>query len=45
MRSALADLKLTELYVVHAGSATFPMSTQARAVAFGDLLDVIKPLR
>jgi hypothetical protein len=45
MRSALADLKLKALYVVHAGSATFPMSRQIQAVAFGDLLDVVKPLR
>jgi hypothetical protein len=45
MRSALSDLKLKELYVVHAGSATFPMSRQIRAVAFQDLLDVVKPLR
>jgi hypothetical protein len=45
MRSALADLKLKELYVVHAGSATFPMSKQIQAVALQDLLDLIKPLR
>lgn len=45
MRSALADLKLKEIYVVHAGDATFPMSRQIQAVGFQDLLDVIKTLR
>jgi predicted AAA+ superfamily ATPase len=44
MRNALADLGLKELYVLHAGSATFPMSKQIRAVALPDLLDVIGPL-
>ena len=44
MRNALADLRLKELYVLHAGSATFPMSKQIRAVALPDLLNVIKPL-
>jgi hypothetical protein len=45
MRNALADLKLKKLYVVHAGSETFPMSRRIQAVAFKTLLDVIKPLR
>lgn len=45
MRNALADLKLTKLYVLHAGNATFPMSKQVQAVALQDMLDVIKPLR
>jgi hypothetical protein len=44
MRNALRDLRLKQLYVLHAGSATFPMSKQIRAVALPDLLDVIKPL-
>ena len=44
MRSAMSDLKLKQLHVVHAGDATFPMSRQIQAVAFGDLLDVVKPL-
>jgi uncharacterized protein len=39
MRSALADLKLKALYVVHSGSATFPMSKQTQALALRDLLD------
>jgi hypothetical protein len=44
MRHALADLRLKQLYVLHAGGATFPMSKQIRAVALPDLLNVIKPL-
>ena len=42
--SALTDLKLKKLYVVHAGDATFPLSKQIQAVALGDLLQTIKPL-
>jgi uncharacterized protein len=45
MGSALTDLKLKNLYVVHAGDATFPLSKQIRAVALGDLLPTLKPLR
>lgn len=44
MRIALTDLKLGKLYVVHAGSATFPMSRQVEAVAFRELLGAVKPL-
>lgn len=33
MRSALSDLELTRLDVVHAGSETFPLSRRVRAVA------------
>jgi predicted AAA+ superfamily ATPase len=45
MATALTDLKLTKLYVMHAGDATFPMSKQIQAVALGDLLPTLKPLR
>ncbi len=45
MASALTDLKLKKLHVVHAGDATFLLSKQIEAVALGDLLDVCKPLR
>lgn len=45
MRNAMADLKLSELHVVHAGTMSFPMSGKIRAVAFQDLLSAIKPLR
>jgi len=44
MRSALADLRLTSLDVVHAGKDTFPLATQVRAVAAGRLLQDIAPL-
>jgi len=33
MRSALADLQLTELTIVHAGDTTFPVAPRVRAVA------------
>jgi predicted AAA+ superfamily ATPase len=45
MRTALSDLKLTEMYAVHAGDATFPLSKDVQAVAIRDLITVIKPLR
>jgi uncharacterized protein len=45
MRIALEDLKLTELYVVHAGDATFPLSKEIRAVALQNLTQEIRPLR
>jgi len=45
MRTALSDLKLTELYVVHAGDISFPLSKQVQAVALRDLTTAIKPLR
>lgn len=38
MRSAMTDLKLSQLYVVHAGKVTFPVAKKVRAVAFADLL-------
>ncbi|TAK55582.1 MAG: ATP-binding protein [Gammaproteobacteria bacterium] len=44
MKTALADLKLKQLYVVHAGEATFPLARQVQAVAFADLLQVAAAL-
>ena len=45
MRSALADLKLDQLVVVHAGNETFPMSERVRAVALERFLMDVKPLQ
>jgi hypothetical protein len=44
MRSAMHDLKLKSLTVVHAGDQTFPLAKQIQAVAFRDVLNVIRPL-
>ena len=44
MHSALADLELERLDVVHAGQATFPMTEQVRAVAARSILDEVPPL-
>jgi predicted AAA+ superfamily ATPase len=44
MRNALEDLKLSEFHVIHAGSATFPLSDEVQAVSVNDLLTAIKPL-
>jgi predicted AAA+ superfamily ATPase len=44
MRSALDDLKLDSLTVVHAGQHGFPMARRGRAVAFSDLLIEIDAL-
>ncbi|MHB1872197.1 MAG: ATP-binding protein [Steroidobacteraceae bacterium] len=44
MRSAMHDLKLKSLTVVHAGEQTFPLSKQVQAVAFRDILNAIRPL-
>ena len=45
MRSALADLNLDSLTVIHAGQHTFPLERRVRAVALRDLLGEIRPLR
>lgn len=45
MRTALADLGLSRLDVVHAGTETFPLAPRIRAVAAGRILQDIKPLR
>jgi predicted AAA+ superfamily ATPase len=44
MRSALADLGLDSLTVVHAGQASYAMANNVRAVAYADLLGEIRPL-
>jgi len=45
MRTAMHDLKLKSLTVIHAGDQTFPLADKVEAVAFRDFLDVIKALR
>jgi predicted AAA+ superfamily ATPase len=45
MRSALEDLRLTRLDVVHAGRDTFPLARRVRAVAARRILEDLKPLR
>jgi predicted AAA+ superfamily ATPase len=44
MRSALADLHLERLEVVHAGEQTFPLTANVRALALTRLLDDLEPL-
>ena len=44
MHSALADLHLERLEVVHAGEQTFPMAANVRALALPRLLDDLEPL-
>jgi predicted AAA+ superfamily ATPase len=45
MRSALENLDLTRLDVIHAGSGTFPLAPKIRAVAAERLLADLQPLR
>ena len=44
IRSALKDLNLTRLDVIHAGDHTFPLESKVRAVAFARILDDLDPL-
>jgi len=44
MRSALSDLQLDVLYVVHAGEHSFSLGEKIRAVPIGRLLDGIRRL-
>ena len=44
MRSALADLRLDSLDVIHAGKASYPLAAKTRAVALERLLLDVKPL-
>lgn len=37
MTTALADLDLRHLFVIHAGTASFPLTTKISAVAFPQL--------
>ena len=39
MRSALEDLKLDRLDVIHAGAETFPLGPRVRAVAAARVLE------
>jgi predicted AAA+ superfamily ATPase len=45
MNTAITDLDLSSLTVVHAGEKSFPIAPKIRAVALQHLLDEIKPLR
>ncbi len=45
MRSALEDLDLEELVVIHAGSESYPLAPRIRAVALARLRDDVQPLR
>lgn len=45
IRSALADLRLTRLEVVHAGAETFPLARSVRAVSARRILADVEPLR
>ena len=45
MRSALSDLKLQRLYVIHSGEETFQLARNIQAVALPRLLEYLKPLR
>ena len=45
MRSALEDLQLTRLDVIHAGTETYRLPHGIRALAATDLLEALKPLR
>ncbi|MFO1492146.1 MAG: ATP-binding protein [Kiritimatiellia bacterium] len=44
MRSALADLRLTSLDVIHAGDGVFDMGPKVRAVGIASILEAIRPL-
>lgn len=43
MRTAMADLKLQRLFVIHAGKHSFDMAKDIRAIALSHLLDELKP--
>jgi len=43
MRTALTDLKLQRLFVIHAGEHSFDMAKKIRAIALPHLLDELKP--
>lgn len=45
MRSAMENLPLTRLDIVHAGSGTYPLGRNIRALAAERLLDDLSPLR
>ena len=43
MRTALADLRLQRLFVIHAGEHSFDMAKNIRAITLSHLLDELKP--
>ena len=43
--SALSDLKLRRIDIIHAGDETYPLAPQVRAVAFRRLLEDLEPMR
>lgn len=45
IRSALADLRLESLDVIHAGAETYPLADKVRAVALRRILKDLEPLR
>lgn len=45
MHSAIEDLELDGLHVIHAREATFPLTERIRALSLGALLDALEPLR
>ena len=44
MKTAIKDLKLKRLLVIHAGDKSYPMSEKIDAVAAGDILKEVEPL-
>lgn len=44
IRSAIEDLGLTRVDVLHAGDDTYPLADRVRAVAARSLLDEVRPL-
>ncbi len=45
MRVAMADLRLDNLDVIHAGENSFPLTEKIRAVSISRLLEDLKPLK
>jgi predicted AAA+ superfamily ATPase len=45
MRSALSDLKLQCLYVIHSGEETFQLARNIQAIALPRLIKDLKPLK
>lgn len=43
MRTAAQDLGLKQLFVIHAGTQSFALSADIRAVALADLAKELKP--
>ena len=45
MRSAMADLRLSRLDIVHAGESTYPVTRTVRTLAAARLLQDLRPIR